>query len=105
MTMRPRSDRSPSIEAEARKVTWTETLFGEVMVGYRNCDICGLETPEPSDSDVVEFVKTHVNNFMWPIGGDEGWMPNGWEYKGDGLLCPDCVKAKNDALAARRKTK
>lgn len=92
------------IEQPARTVTWEETA--SVAVGFRPCDGCWIETPEPATSVLVEFAKLGGGRYLWPFdaGFSSGWMwkPPGWT-EGEGtpgaLHCPDCTRAIREAVA------
>ncbi len=95
------------LEAEPRSVKWTETYRAKVNIGGFTCDCCDAPTPSPTEAEVVAFCKENPSsNFMWANGDErDGWRPTGWTKTGAEYLCPDCTKAKTDALAARRKAK
>jgi hypothetical protein len=90
------------LEEGYRTVSWTESR--DLCVGYNDCGVCGLQTPEPTMDRMVEFARSGNGRcFMWPGNDRDSWMPPNWSYDRErGLLCPQCTQAKNDALAWRR---
>ena len=86
-----------------RTVTWTCTR--EIAVGFHNCGVCCVETPEPTMSDLVEYAESGGRATFWPGTHPRGeWMPPGWTHdREEGLICPDCAAVKLAAFAARRK--
>lgn len=93
-----------------RTVTWTES--STVRIGFSTCGGCGIETPEPPDSALIEFAREGGGGrTLWPA--DAGfssrwmWMPSGWSQelvtKADGgvaLLCPICTRVVREAISA-----
>jgi hypothetical protein len=97
---------SPRLEPTHRVVTWVETR--NISVGYYDCAVCGIETPEPTMDRLIQFAQSNRGRFMWPSSDyhQPGCLPPGWGLEcteGTGLICPDCVAAKAAAFAARRK--
>lgn len=91
------------LEENRRTISWTETR--EILVGYHNCGVCGVETPEPTMDRIIEFAQSNRGCFMWPDRREDGCAPPNWtndEELGD--ICPDCTAAKAEAFAKRRKT-
>ncbi len=101
--MRKRHPNAPSLEEGPRTISWTEERT--IAVGYHNCDVCGVETPEPTSAQMLEYAQSHnVGGTMWPGSEAPGCMPAGWTQDyGTGLICPDCTAAKEAAFATRRK--
>jgi hypothetical protein len=90
------------LEESNRTVSWTVTA--EVCVGYHDCGVCRIETPEPTMDQMLEFAQSRSGCFMWPDRDKDGCTPTGWEWDGEeGWICPDCVAARNAAFALRRK--
>jgi len=91
------------LEENHRTISWTVT--SEILVGYHNCGVCGVETPEPTMAQMIEFAQERNGNFMWPDPNIPGCMPpGGWsDDNEEGLICPACTEAKNQAFAFRRK--
>lgn len=101
------------IKAEPRVVTWTRR--GEVCIGVKSCEWCATLTPDPTDEQVIEFIKKNPHTTtMWPFGGENygEFIPSGWRHvtidadgspesgRGErGMLCPDCVGRLRQALA------
>ena len=84
------------LEESIRKVTWVEERT--IRVGYHDCDVCGMESPEPTTAEIVTFAKGNSGCFMWP---GEHWIPPGWTTD-NGIICIDCTAAKEAAFANRR---
>lgn len=86
------------------EVNWTVTIG--LGVGHKSCDWCGLMTPSPSTSEMVEFAQNNPgDNFMWP--GDD-WMPDGWSKTPEpdpkeGVICQSCTAEVRRAATKRRK--
>ena len=92
---------------EVREVRWEEKR--KVRVGYQRCDFCHKETPEPSDSVLVQKAK-EGKDFVWP----SDWNPKGWStiYSVESCgayslcICPDCLVDAGKFLRSReRETK
>ena len=67
------------LEETNRTVSWTVTA--EVCVGYHDCGVCQVETPEPTMEQMLEFAKSGRGCFMWPDINEEGCQPGGWHSR------------------------
>lgn len=81
-----------------RTVSWTTSVTIGVFPGA--CAWCEEPTPEPSDDEVLDLVRTRPGqNFMHP----SDWIPESWERHGGDLLCPGCLLALDQARESRRR--
>jgi len=46
---------SSRLQEGHRTISWT--VSRDIVVGYHDCDNCGVETPTPTDAELVEFAK------------------------------------------------
>jgi hypothetical protein len=91
------------IKDQPYNLTYTLTYFKTIDIGYNNCQNCGMETPDPPESVLIDFHKKTQGraNFIWP-GSD--WIPEGWtSYIAlNTLICPECTNVVTEALRVRK---
>ena len=97
------------LEEGSTVVTWTERR--EIIIGHDDCVACGVETPSPTQDQLLEIFQKGVDGyepdrFLWPGRSDSHWQPPGWAVVHGspldlGLLCQTCVEAVYTALRAR----
>lgn len=87
-------------------VSWREEH--DIITCYRDCDLCGTETPTPTADEMVAFIiENPGETHMWP---GEKWLPDDWSLDpmvaapGDknGLLCQTCTRAKRRVIDGMR---
>ena len=93
------------LEDTPRKITYTVSAF--VTVGYRNCFVCGVETPPPTTNQLLEYAREYHDGFLWPGTDPEQFMPSDWMWTkcqtDSGLICPECAETQENALESRRR--
>jgi hypothetical protein len=89
---------SHRLDKEPTVVTWTAQR--KIVVGHHDCNACGVESPSPTQDQLLKVVRERGNgSYLWP--GDD-WLPPGWAVLRDyGLFCPECVEAVHAALRKR----
>ena len=96
------------LEDHPRKVTFTVKI--DVTVGHHACDVCGIDSPPPTDEVLLE--RAHA---ICDEGGDHGYfwaghhnrgenyLPPAWTEVDGKLVCDGCAAAVRVALEGRRR--
>lgn len=86
---------------DTRRVSYLTTE--SVAIGYRDCAVCGVETPTPPDDVLVDFARASTGSTLWPGRNRDEWVPEGWAFcdLARGMICPDCAAAVRVAIATR----
>lgn len=108
----PKDEDDCWIDDQTRTVSWTLTLRATVAIGHYRCSWCKLPTPDPTDSDIIEFVQNPKRDHrtLWPFS-DPAWgpgrfVPPGWTMRDSqtGMLhlCAGCTIAYDAAVGAAK---
>lgn len=94
------------LEEAPRTVTWSASR--DIVIGYRDCQLCGVETPTPTMDQLVAFARECEDLYYWPFPDvyayghpdNRKFAPIGWSHdSGIGNLCPACTVILADAKA------
>lgn len=71
----------------------------QVVLAFRNCDLCGLRTPLP-DPAGLDTILHRTTTWLAVVHPD---APRDWFAMNDRLLCPKCYEELRQFMANKRK--